>query len=83
MGSLGMNNKYSIPNDKIKVAQWNSAWPTYSSRGTQITYSYDVAVDSDCITQGQVGNGAMEIWDYDPTDLLYAKIFSRKGLSRS
>ena len=83
MESLGMNNKYSIPNDKVKVAQWNSAWPTYFSRGTQITYSYDVAVDSDCITQGQVCNGAMESWNYNPTDLFYAKIFPREGLSRS
>ena len=57
-------NKYSIPNDKINVTQWNSALPAYSSRGTQSTYSYDIAVDSNYVIQGQADNGAMESWDY-------------------
>ncbi|WP_445736018.1 fibronectin type III domain-containing protein [Mariniflexile sp.] len=57
------HNKYSKPNMAIKVSQWNTEWPTYSSRGTESTYSYDIAVHDNYIVQGQGDNGAMESWD--------------------
>ena len=57
-------NKYSIPNPTIKVSQWNTEWPTYSSRGTESTYSYDIATHDNYVIQGTADNGAMESWDY-------------------
>ena len=57
-------NKYCKPNLDITVSQWNAEWPTYTSRGTESTYSYDIAVHDNYVVQGQGDNGAMESWDY-------------------
>ncbi len=57
-------NRYSKPNLSFTISQWGADWPTYSSRGTESTYSYDVAVHENYVVQGQGDNGAMESWDY-------------------
>ncbi|QLE02214.1 fibronectin type III domain-containing protein [Galbibacter sp. BG1] len=56
-------NRYSKPNLSITVSQWGADWPTYTSRGTESTYSYDIAVHDNYVVQGQGDNGAMESWD--------------------
>jgi hypothetical protein len=58
------HNKYSVPNLAITVSQWGQEWPTYSGRGTESTYSYDIAVHDNYVVQGQGDNGAMEGWDH-------------------
>lgn len=57
-------NRSSKPNLSFTIPQWGADWPTYSSRGTESTYSYDVAVHKNYVVQGQGDNGAMESWDY-------------------
>lgn len=57
-------NKYSSPIMAIKVSQWDKEWPTYRSRGTESTYSYDIALHENYLIQGMADNGAMESWDY-------------------
>ena len=57
------NNRYSIPNDDFQVPAWGTTWPTYSGRGTESTYTYDVAAHENYIIQGQGDNGLMESWD--------------------
>lgn len=62
-GSWEWHNKYSKPNDKFTV-KWNGMnFKTYSSRGTESTYTYDVTADDNYILQGQGDNGFMESWD--------------------
>ncbi|WP_194768583.1 fibronectin type III domain-containing protein [Tamlana sp. I1] len=58
------HNRYSIPNLSILVSHWGQDWPTYSGRGTESTYTYDIAVHENYVVQGQADNGAMESWDY-------------------
>ncbi len=65
-GTYSWNNKYSIPNYDImvKAPTWgNSLWPCYQGRGTESTYSYDIAVHENYVIQGQGDNGPMESWD--------------------
>ncbi|UXX79307.1 fibronectin type III domain-containing protein [Reichenbachiella carrageenanivorans] len=58
------NNKYSEPNYEIMAPGWGaSMWPCYSSRGTESTYSYDIAVHENYVIQGEGDNGVMESWD--------------------
>ncbi len=56
-------NKYCIPNESIKVSQWGMEFPTYASRGTESTYTYDIAVHNNYVVQGMGDNGAVESWD--------------------
>jgi uncharacterized protein YjdB len=58
------HNKYCIPNPAFSVPAFGKYWPTYSSRGTESTYSYDIAVHNNYVLQGQGDNGLMESWDY-------------------
>ena len=57
------NNRYSVPNEAFEVPALGETFPTYSSRGTESTYSYDIAVDKNYVIQGQGDNGFMESWD--------------------
>ena len=61
------NNKYSIMNTDIVVnaPAWGpgSMWPSYSGRGTESTYTYDIAVHENYVIQGQADNGPVESWD--------------------
>lgn len=61
------HNKYSIPHTEITVSQWGVENPTYSSRGTESTYTYDIAVHENYVVQGQGDNGAVESWDHGVT----------------
>lgn len=56
-------NKYSKPNDKFMVDQWGKQWAAYSGRGTESTYTYDIAAYENYVIQGQGDNGLMESWD--------------------
>ncbi|QLE02218.1 hypothetical protein HX109_11860 [Galbibacter sp. BG1] len=58
------NNKYCIPNFNFQVPHWESWWPTYSSRGTESTYTYDITADKNYVLQAQGDNGFVESWDY-------------------
>ncbi|WP_194768585.1 hypothetical protein [Tamlana sp. I1] len=60
-------NKYCIPNESIKASQWGMEFPTYSSRGTESTYTYDIAVHNNYVVQGMGDNGAVESWDHGKT----------------
>ncbi|UXX81053.1 hypothetical protein N7E81_08065 [Reichenbachiella carrageenanivorans] len=62
-GSYQWINKYSNRNEKFVVHQWNKDWYTYSGRGTESTYTYDIAADENYVIQGQGDNGLMESWD--------------------
>ncbi len=53
------NNKYSTPNNNFSV----SGTPTYSSKGTASTYTFDVAVHKNYVIQGMADNGWVESWD--------------------
>jgi photosystem II stability/assembly factor-like uncharacterized protein len=66
-GSYAWLNKYSIPHTEITVSQWGKENPTYTNRGTESTYTYDIAVHDNYIVQGQGDNGAVESWDYGAT----------------
>ncbi|OHX63900.1 beta propeller repeat protein [Flammeovirga pacifica] len=57
------NNKYCKPNDKFKVYHFGKVLPTYAGRGTESTYTYDIAVAHNYVIQGQADNGLMESWD--------------------
>ncbi len=57
------HNKYSKPKDGAKVNWHGQEFKTYSSRGTESTYTYDIAADENYILQGQGDNGLMESWD--------------------
>lgn len=57
------HNKYSTPNHDIVVNWWGTDWPTYSAKGTESTYTYDVAVHENYVIQGQADNGLVESWD--------------------
>ncbi len=52
-------NKYSTPNNNFNV----SGDPTYSSKGTASTYTYDVAIDDNYVLQCMADNGWVESWD--------------------
>ena len=58
------NNKYATPNFNFQVPHWESYWPTYTSKGTESTYTYDIAASKNYVIQGQADNGLMESWDY-------------------
>lgn len=58
------NNKYCTPNYDFQVPAWGTTFPTYSGRGTESTYTYDIAVHENYVIQGQGDNGFMESWDY-------------------
>lgn len=58
------NNRYCIPNYDFQIPHWETLWPTYSSRGTESTYTYDLAIFKNYILQGQADNGLVESWDY-------------------
>ncbi|QLE02217.1 Ig-like domain-containing protein [Galbibacter sp. BG1] len=53
------NNKYSVPNNNFSVG----GSPTYSSRGTASTYTYDIAVQDNYVLQSMADNGWVESWD--------------------
>ncbi len=53
------NNKYSTPNYNFNVA----GTPTYSSKGTASTYTYDIAVHENYAIQAMADNGWVESWD--------------------
>ncbi|UTA46790.1 carbohydrate binding domain-containing protein [Simiduia sp. 21SJ11W-1] len=61
--SYSWANKYSNPNNSITVNWWGVDWPTYSGKGTESTYTYDVAIHGDYVIQGQADNGLVESWD--------------------
>ena len=58
-GNWQWQNRYSIPNTNFSVF----GQPTYSSRGTASTYTFDIAVRDNYIIQAQADNGWMESWD--------------------
>lgn len=58
------NNKYCIPNTNFEVSHWGRTWPTYSGRGTESTYTYDIAKHKNYVIQGQADNGFVESWDH-------------------
>ncbi len=62
-GGYQWNNKYCTPNYNFQVYHWGAPWPTYSGRGTESTYTYDIAVHENYVIQGQADNGLMESWD--------------------
>ncbi len=53
------NNKYSTPNPNFNVG----GTPTYSSKGTASTYTYDVVAKDNYVVQGMADNGFVESWD--------------------
>ncbi len=57
-------NRYSIPNYNYQIYHWETYWPTYSSRGTESTYTYDLTTHENYFLQGQGDNGFVESWDY-------------------
>ncbi len=63
-GTWQWNNKYSKPSDDF-VVDWNGMkFKTYSGRGTESTYTYDVTTHENYVIQGQADNGLVESWDY-------------------
>ncbi len=62
--AFSWNNKYCIPHTEFQVPHWGQMWSTYSSRGSESTYTYDIAVHENYVIQGQGDNGFMESWDY-------------------
>lgn len=58
-GNWQWQNRYSKPNDNFSVF----GQPTYSSRGTASTYTFDIAIRGNYIIQAQADNGWMESWD--------------------
>ena len=58
-GNWQWQNRYSKPNTNFSVF----GQPTYSSRGTASTYTFDIAVRDNYIIQAQADNGWMESWD--------------------
>lgn len=56
-------NKYSKPNSKFLVEHNGETFSTYESRGTESTYTYDLAVNKNYVVQGMGDNGAVESWD--------------------
>ena len=52
-------NKYSNPNNAFNV----NGDPTYSSKGTASTFTYDVAKESNYVLQCMADNGWVESWD--------------------
>ncbi len=57
------NNKYSDPNMSFTYNVFSTDFNTYSGRGTESTYTYDIVVDSNYVIQGQADNGLVESWD--------------------
>ncbi|AFV00434.2 fibronectin type III domain-containing protein [Simiduia agarivorans] len=60
--SYSWQNKYSTPTSQT-VNWYGTEWPTYKGKGTESTYTYDVAVHENYVIQGQADNGLMESWD--------------------
>ncbi|OHX63899.1 WD40/YVTN/BNR-like repeat-containing protein [Flammeovirga pacifica] len=56
-------NKYSKPHLDNIVEFNGKKYPTYSSRGTESTYTYDLLIHKNYILQAQGDNGLMESWD--------------------
>ncbi len=63
-GSYTWQNKYSIPNEDFEVSLNGKTYPTYKSRGTESTYTYDIAVHDNYVVQSMGDNGAVESWDH-------------------
>ncbi|UXX81021.1 Ig-like domain-containing protein [Reichenbachiella carrageenanivorans] len=53
------NNKYCIPNNNFNLG----GNPTYASRGTASTYTYDIAMHDNYMIQTMADNGWVESWD--------------------
>ncbi len=62
-GQYQWENRYAIPNDQQMVKHAGKSFPTYRSRGTESTYTYDVAAHENYVIQGQGDNGMVESWD--------------------
>ena len=58
-GNWSWQNRYSKPNNNFSVF----GQPTYRSRGTASTYTFDIAIRGNYIIQAQADNGWMESWD--------------------
>ncbi len=62
-GGYQWNNKYCKVSWETPVTHYGRLFPTYQGRGTESTYTYDIAVDENYVIQGQADNGLMESWD--------------------
>ena len=58
------NDRYGKSSGKFPQQFGGKTVYTYSGRGTESTYTYDIAVDKNYAIQGQGDNGLMESWDY-------------------
>ncbi len=63
-GTYQWNNKYCDPHYENMVTFKGKKYPTYSGRGTESTYTYDIVIDKNYVIQAQGDNGLMESWDY-------------------
>ncbi|ANQ52604.1 hypothetical protein MY04_5272 [Flammeovirga sp. MY04] len=75
-GKYKWNNKYCIPHEEFKIHHFGKTFPTYSSRGTESTYTYDIAVADNYVIQGQADNGLVESWDGGKS---WTNLFHRQG----
>ncbi len=62
-GTWQWHNKYSKPNEKFVVKKYGKEYHTYSGRGTESTYTYDITAHDNYVIQAQGDNGLMESWD--------------------
>ena len=62
--SYTWQNKYSTTNNQNAISYYGIAnIPTYGSRGTESTYTWDIDAYGDYVIQGQGDNGTVESWD--------------------
>ncbi|MBB3697193.1 hypothetical protein KMW28_20900 [Flammeovirga yaeyamensis] len=62
-GKYLWRNKYSNPHLEHIVDFHGEKYPTYSSKGTESTYTYDILVHKNYVLQAQGDNGMLESWD--------------------
>ncbi|UTA48356.1 Ig-like domain-containing protein [Simiduia sp. 21SJ11W-1] len=61
--SYQWSNRYSYTTNEYFADYWGTPVATYGSRGTESTYTYDLAADKNYVIQAMADNGPVESWD--------------------